>query len=347
MDARAPPHQQTAATPQLRQQHGGGGDFTAIFTVLLAFVVIAAMVLVPSSSTLKNSLYIVHQVPEGHVGVYWRGGALLNTITDPGFHMKMPLITHFEPIQVTLQTDLVRDIPCGTKGGVMINFEKIEVVNRLHKDFVHQTLLNYGVQYDNTWIYDKIHHEINQFCSVHSLQQVYIDMFDQIDEKMKDALQADCTRYAPGIEILSVRVTKPKIPESIRRNFEQMEEERTKVLIAVERQRVAEKEAETQKKIAISEAEKNAHVSKIQMEQKLTEKDSSRKQEEIANAITMKEAEANKMKLTPQFLELRFIEAIANNSKIFFGNKVPNMVFDQRLLGSFLQDVAQTGNLET
>ena len=46
---------------------------------------------------------------------------------------------------------------------------------------------------------------------------------------MKDALQSDCTRYAPGIEIISVRVTKPKIPESIRRNFEQMEEERTKV----------------------------------------------------------------------------------------------------------------------
>ena len=46
---------------------------------------------------------------------------------------------------------------------------------------------------------------------------------------MKDALQGDCTRYAPSIEIICVRVTKPKIPESIRRNFEQMEEERTKV----------------------------------------------------------------------------------------------------------------------
>ncbi|CAK9186197.1 unnamed protein product [Ilex paraguariensis] len=245
------------------------------------------MVVILPSSTLENSLSILHQVPEGHVGVYWQGGALLDIITSPGFHLKMPLITHFEPIQVTLQTDLVRDIPCGTKGGVMINFEKIEVVNRLKKDYVHETLLNYGVRYDNTWIYDKIHHEINQFCSVHSLQQVYIDMFDQIDEKMKDALQADCTRYAPGIEIISVRVTKPTIPDSIRRNFQQMEEERTKVLIAIERQMVAEKEAETHKKIAISEAEKNAHVSKIQMEQKLTEKDSARRQEEIANAMYM------------------------------------------------------------
>lgn len=36
----------------------------------------------------------------------------------------------------------------------------------------------------------------------------------------------------------------------------------------------------------------------------------------------MKEAEANKLMLTPQYLELKFIEAIANNTKIFFGNKV-------------------------
>ena len=51
----------------------------------------------------------------------------------------------------------------------------------------------------------------------------------QIDEKMKDALQGDCRRNAPGIEIISVHVTKPTIPESIRRNFERLEEERIKV----------------------------------------------------------------------------------------------------------------------
>lgn len=41
-------------------------------------------VLVPSASNLTSSLSIVHQVPEGHVGVYWRGGALLKIISDPG-----------------------------------------------------------------------------------------------------------------------------------------------------------------------------------------------------------------------------------------------------------------------
>ncbi|XVE74339.1 hypothetical protein DITRI_Ditri12bG0009200 [Diplodiscus trichospermus] len=343
-----PQRQSAAATPP--------PPTLPILMIVFAFVVIAVSAMIPSYSNTKSTLSILHQVPEGHVGVYWRGGALLKTITEPGFHLKMPLITQYEPVLVTLQTDQVKDIPCGTKGGVMINFEKIEVVNRLRKDYVYETLLNYGVHYDNTWIYDKIHHEINQFCSSHTLQQVYIDVFDQIDEKMKDALQSDCTRYAPGIEILSVRVTKPTIPDSIRRNYEQMEEERTKVLISIEGQKVAEKEAETQKKMAISEAEKTATVSKILMEQKLMEKESARWQEEIENQMymareksladahfyrAMKEAEANKLKLTPEFLELKFIEAIADNTKIFFGDKVPNMVLDQRLLGNFLHNVSR------
>ncbi|XP_021756881.1 erlin-1-like [Chenopodium quinoa] len=354
--------QQQQQTPQQRPPQppaggsAGGGGLSGILPLLFFIVAAFTAVVLSSMSTNKTSLTILHQVPEGHVGVYWRGGALLKTITDPGFHWKLPIITHYEPIQVTLQTDQVRNIPCGTKGGVMINFNRIEVVNRLNKDAVYDTLLNYGVHYDKTWIYDKIHHEINQFCSSHALQQVYIDMFDQIDERMKDALQGDCTRYAPGVEIISVRVTKPTIPESIRHNYEQMEEERTKALIAIEKQKVAEKEAETQKKIAISEAEKNSFVSKIIMEQKLMEKESARSQQQIDNEMNLareksmadayyyrlvKEAEANTLKLTPQYLELRFIEAIANNTKMYFGDKIPNMVFDQKLLGNFLESVAK------
>lgn len=42
--------------------------------------------LLSSLSTTNNTYSILHQVPEGHVGVYWRGGALLSTITDPGRH---------------------------------------------------------------------------------------------------------------------------------------------------------------------------------------------------------------------------------------------------------------------
>ena len=50
---------------------------------------------------------------------------------------------------------------------------------------------------------------------------------------------------------------------------------------------MVEKEAKTSKKKAISEAKKIANVSKILMEQKLMEKNSARKQQEIENQIYM------------------------------------------------------------
>lgn len=42
----------------------------------------------------------------------------------------------------------------------------------------------YTIEYDKTWIFDKIHHEINQFCSKHTLQEVFIDKFDTLDENL-------------------------------------------------------------------------------------------------------------------------------------------------------------------
>ena len=55
-------------------------------------------------------------------------------------------------------------------------------------------------------------------------------------------------------------MTKPKIPEAIRKNYELMEAEKTKLLISTQRQFVIEKDAETERKKAVIEAEKEAMV---------------------------------------------------------------------------------------
>lgn len=49
---------------------------------------------------------------KGHVGVYFRGGALLQATSDPGFHLKLPFITVHKSVQTTMHTDEVKDIPC-------------------------------------------------------------------------------------------------------------------------------------------------------------------------------------------------------------------------------------------
>jgi len=284
--------------------------------------------------------FSLHRVEEGHVGVYFRGGAMLGGMAGPGFHMMLPFLTTVRNIQTTLQTDEVKNVPCGTSGGVMIYFDRIEVVNVLQPAAVFDTVKNYTYEYDKPLIFDKVHHELNQFCSGHNLQEVYIELFDQIDENLKAALQRDLTEMAPGLKVLGVRVTKPKIPEAIRKNYELMEAEKTKLMISTQRQKVIEKDAETDRKKAVIEAEKEAQVAKIRYEQNILEKESMATMEKITDSIHLakehtrtdaefykiqKQAEANRLLLTPEYLELKKIEAISSNNKVYFGPDIPNM----------------------
>merc|ERR1719209_1054732 len=195
--------------------------------------------------------------------------------------MMVPFLTTVRNVQTTLQTDEVKNVPCGTSGGVMIYFDRIEVVNVLQPTAVYDIVKNYTADYDKPLIFDKVHHELNQFCSGHNLQEVYIGLFDQIDENLKNALQSDLTEMAPGLKVHAVRVTKPKIPEAIRKNYELMESEKTKLLISTQRQKVIEKDAETARKKAVIEAEKEAQVAKIKYEQNILEKEAMQKMETI------------------------------------------------------------------
>uniref|UniRef100_A0A7N8YH25 Erlin-1 n=1 Tax=Mastacembelus armatus TaxID=205130 RepID=A0A7N8YH25_9TELE len=299
----------------------------------------------------------IHKIEEGHLAVYYRGGALLTTPNGPGYHIMLPFITTYRSVQTTLQTDEIKNVPCGTSGGVMIYFDRIEVVNMLVPTAVVDIVRNYTADYDKTLIFNKIHHELNQFCSVHTLQEVYIELFDIIDENLKTALQKDLNVMAPGLTIQAVRVTKPKIPESIRRNFELMEAEKTRLLITAQTQKVVEKEAETERKKAIIEAQKMAQVAEIQFQQKVMEKETEKRISEIEDAafLAREKAKADaeyytaakvdkhktrqhiiltcccfspkslQLKLTPEYLELMKYQAIAANSKIYFGQDIPNM----------------------
>uniref|UniRef100_A0A8C4E3I1 Band 7 domain-containing protein n=1 Tax=Dicentrarchus labrax TaxID=13489 RepID=A0A8C4E3I1_DICLA len=277
----------------------------------------------------------VHKIDEGHTGVYYRGGALLTTTSSPGFHLMLPFITTYKPVQTTLQTDEVKNVPC---------------------DLLHQHLYdivrNFTADYDKALIFNKVHHELNQFCSVHSLQEVYIGLFDQIDENLKLTLQEDLTSMAPGLIIQAVRVTKPNIPESIRRNYELMESEKTKLLISQQTQKVVEKEAETERIKAVIEAEKVAQVAEIKYGQKVMEKETEKKISQIEDGAFLareraradaefytaqRAAEANKLKLTPEYLQLMKYKAIAANSKIYFGNDIPQMFVDSGSAGSSIK----------
>ncbi|KAL7992832.1 hypothetical protein Chor_017088 [Crotalus horridus] len=275
----------------------------------------------------------VHKVEEGHLAVYYRGGALLSSLSGPGYHIMLPILTTYRTVQTTLQTDEVKNVPCGTSGGVMIYIDRIEVMNVLAPYAVYDTVRNYTVDYDKALIFNKIHHELNQFCSIHTLQEVYIELFDQIDENLKLALQQDLNSMAPGLIIQ----LKKLICFLLCR-----EAEKTKLLIATQKQKVVEKEAETEKRKAVIEAEKIAEVAKIKYKQKVMETLTEKRISELEDAAYLarqkakadadyytaqKAADSNKLKLTPAYLELMKYQAIATNSKLYFGSSLPSHLF--------------------
>ena len=61
-------------------------------------------------------------------------------------------------------------------------------------------------------------------------------------------------------QIIAVRISKPTIPKAIVENFERREAEKSRLNVAIEAQRVAEKEAETQRMRQRIEAETRAEV---------------------------------------------------------------------------------------
>jgi len=297
----------------------------------------------------------IHHVEEGHVGVYWVGGALLNYTTQPGLNWMIPGISTFANVQITLQTDTVLNIPCGTSGGAVIYFDKIEVVNRLNKESAYDTIKAFGVNYDRTWIFDRIHHEINQFCSSHTLQEVYIDKFETLDEALASSLQFICDKFHTGIQIVSIRVTKPRIPEAVKKNYEAIETAKTDLLVREQKENVARTEESTIKMRAVNlaqreaevariQAEKELFVSKITVEREIIEKEAEKRKRFIDDEIELhhlqsqgdsefyritKNGDANKKTFTEQYLRYVLYKSLANNTTIYFGEKIPQFLFEK------------------
>jgi hypothetical protein len=127
------------------------------------------------------------------------------------------------------------------------------------------------------------------------------------------ALQEDCLKYDTGISILAVRLTKPRIPEVVRKNYEarpggagpghraqlarhgaererpprpqEMEAQKTQLMIAIERQRVVEKEEETERKRAVISAQRKAEVSAIAKQQEIAEQEAAQNVSAIKDAM--------------------------------------------------------------
>ncbi len=293
------------------------------FTILLLFTLICNV----------QSVFIT--IETGFVGAKYVWNKISQDILEPGAHFFNSVTTKIVMVETRPQKDSVINAECGTNDGLKLIFENIEVGNTLSKEHVYNTLSRFGQMYDRHLVTDLVRHQINVICSSMSAHEVAIDKFSTLDDLLKDFIQSENDRQESGLVINFVRLSKPKLPASIEKNYLALAEERTmKKVLEEKKERIkTEKEseaivAEKDNEIKIKNSQKANEIMILNMRAKHEE-------QQIQNKMIIESAKANAEKIImeaqalqsmyniPGYVDIKKAEAIAPNQKIYYGEKLP------------------------
>ena len=297
----------------------------------------------------------IHRIEEGNVGVYYRNGALMQSVSFPGIHYMTPFIVEVVEIKIRPETDVLTPTSAITKDGIQNTFNDIQVITSIKMDNLVYMLKNYGPQFKKALVFDRIKEELRIFCANSTIDEVYNTKFlaivDKVRLNVKDSIDrlGEVSFYSPkkylyiknyhlqgGINLLNLVIPKPDIPRDIAMNYKAVKVQWTEQLVATQQQKTEEIKKETEKLRAIADAERNKAVLEIKIQERLLEKEGEanisainngilkQKEENIANIEKYKilsEASANKELYTPEYIQYNTAKNLANNTKFYFSGQ--------------------------
>ena len=136
-------------------------------------------------SAVAVALSSIHKIEEGNVGVYYRNGALMQTISFPGIHYMTPFIVEVVEIQIRPETDILTSTSAITKDGIQNTFNDIQVITSIRMDNLVYMLKNYGPQFKKALVFDRIKEELRIFCANSTIDEVYNTKFLAIVDKVR------------------------------------------------------------------------------------------------------------------------------------------------------------------
>jgi len=290
----------------------------------------------------------LHTVGEGHVGIYYKYGALMDTTTIPGMHYMAPFVTIVKQVLIRSETDTLQGIEAITRDGIQISFDHVQVISRVRQDKVIKLVRKYGFDFKKPLVFDRVKEDIRIFCANNSIDDVYNTRFLDIVEEVKDNIVTSIGRLGDGgIEILNLVIPKPDIPQDIANNYKQVKVQWTEQLVASQQQKTEAIKKETEQLIAIADANRKKSVLQITIEEKILEREGEKSVSRITNEIQKereenlaniekykveKAAEANQALYTKEYIQLNMAKALSNNTKFYFSG-------DQSALGSIMSKI--------
>jgi len=269
------------------------------------------------------------QIEDGYVGVYYKNGELQEELLNPGYKLVTILVRPEETI--------LEDVEATTRDGVEITFEGVGVLSRVAKQKVTKIINKYGTDFKKILLYNTIKEELRNFCANKTLDEIYNVKFLEIALAVKEEVNDAILRLGDGgLEILNLALRKPKIPEDIAENYRLVKLQWTQQLVEVQKQKTEriKRESDIMKAIANARLEKDIQEIMIQKEIMATEgrKTISELRSEIlaaeeknladiAKYAKERDAEGNKVLLSPEYLKLKVAESLANNTKVLLSGK--------------------------
>lgn len=295
--------------------------------------------------------FSIHKCNQGHKCVYYRGGQLLNSLNDPGYHLKIPLITNHHNVQITWQTDKLNNVICGSSRGGQAYLD-IEVVNKLSssKECILNVIGEHTVDYDKPLIFDYIPSEVAQFCKNYTLDDIVIREFDKLDEVLLEKLRENVQSYdlSSCLEIKKVRINRPTLDKDMQKKFESIENEQKEKELAQQKKNTEKVILETQLQKEVMEKERQQKTNEIEMMIQISKAKSEAEKQKILDNMEFeskkKKADANKYKVekqaegnemlfsNPNYIRLEAFKATHSNSKLIFGDVPQNALIN---LGGF------------
>merc|ERR1712038_959757 len=292
-----------------------------------------------------------HKIHEGNVGIYFKHGALQERVTEPGVHFMMPFVEDYREVRVRPETFTMEPIKAITKDGIENTFREITAITTIKKDKIITMTKQFGVDFKNVLVFDRIKENLRIFCANHTINEVYNTLFLSIVQQVLSNVKTSISRLGEGgIEVLNLVVPKPEIPEDIAQNYKQVKVQWTEQLVANQTQKTEEIRKKTELVKAVADAERQKAVLEIKVQEQILEKEGEKNVSTINNEIRREaeqneanilkykietEAEANSKLYTDKFVQLNLARSLTNNTKFYFSgdNSALGSIFS-KLLGS-------------
>ena len=282
----------------------------------------------------------LHHIDEGHVGVYFKNGALQDTVGNPGLNTMTPWVSTYEQITIRPRSEIVNSFNAVTKDAIQITFHDVEVISSVPQEHVLWLVKKFGVNFRTVLVFDRLREEVKKYAFSHDIDDVYNERFLEMSELVIAETTKNIERLAQGkIEIINLIIPKPEIPKDIAANYQKVKVEWTEKLVAEKEQEKIQVRKETEELKAIADANRLKAVKKIDIEKQILQKEAEKnisaieneryrlEEENKANVLKYKkekEAEGNKLVFTDEYLKIHMSQVFSNNSKLYFsGDNTP------------------------